>query len=253
MHGFTTVAIDLGSRPEDAFERQSASVRLEPVTGGREGVHLTKPGPRGVPLVRTTTRYVQPPQLFGPTHDAIIDEVHRAAPSCGSSFNHALVELYEPQYRKMGYHSDQALDLDADSSIAIVSCYDREVGPMTPGVRQLMVKSKTTEDRFTLPMPHGSVLLFSVATNARFAHKIVLPTATPDAPRWLGFTLRCASTFVHFREGTPHFEDGPPLTLADAEQRKTFFRLRGAENRTTEFRYPRLRYTLSDSDLLPPE
>ncbi len=58
----------------------------------------------------------------------------------------------------------------------------RSVGADDPGVRQLMVKSNTTDQRFALPMPHCSVIEFSVATNARFAHKIILSTADADAP-----------------------------------------------------------------------
>jgi hypothetical protein len=248
MHGFTATQIDLGA----TFEQLEASLRFETVAIGRKGVHLTRPGPRGVPLVRTTTCYRDAAQPFGSLHEAIVERVVAASCLPQPGFNHALAELYEPQYRKMGYHSDQALDLDPGSTVAVVSCYDRDVGPDDRGVRQLMVKSKTTDERFTLPMQHGSVIEFSVATNARFAHKIILPTADANAPRWIGLTLRQAKTFVTWRDGKPYFEDGSALVLADDEQRHTFFRLCGAENRAPEFEYPPLHFTVSDGDLLPP-
>jgi len=252
MHGFTTITVDLGAPPAAAFQQLLAAVRFEAVAPGRHGLHLTRPGPRGVPIVRTTTRYRHSSQPFAPVHEALIQRIHAAAPTCRSPFNHALTELYEPQYRKMGYHSDQALDLDPESWIAVVSCYERDIASGAPGLRQLMVKSKNTADRFTLPMAHGSVVLFSVATNARFSHKIVLPSPSPNAPRWIGLTLRCSKTFLNWRDGVAQFADGTPLTLADETQRRTFFQMRGAENRDSNFVYPPVPFTLSEGDLLPP-
>ena len=42
------------------------------------------------------------------------------------------------------------------------------------------------------------------------------------------------------------------LTLADDEQRREFYRLRRRENNETDFTYPRMTYTISESDLMPP-
>lgn len=39
---------------------------------------------------------------------------------------------------------------------------------------------------------------------------------------------------------------------ADEEQRSEFYRLRRRENKETDFVYPPLTYTVSDSDLVPP-
>lgn len=39
---------------------------------------------------------------------------------------------------------------------------------------------------------------------------------------------------------------------ADDEQRREFYQLRRRENKETDFIYPLLTYTISESDLMPP-
>lgn len=259
-HGFYVFGLEPSAEPEAMFEELSACVDFEHVTGGRVGNHLTRPCERGVPIVRTTTRYARPAHVFSRAQAELADricDVAQGLPLPAVRFNHALIEVYDQRYTKMGYHSDQRLDLDEESLIAIFSCYDR-AGPSSGpsperGVRQLMVKSKHDDTRFSLPMPHGSVVLFSVATNARYLHKIVLPSPAPEATRWLGLTLRCSKTFVRYEAGAAELPDGRVLTLADEQQRANFYRLRGRENRASEFCYPELSYTISEGDLLPPQ
>jgi hypothetical protein len=41
--------------------------------------------------------------------------------------------------------------------------------------------------------------------------------------------------------------------LADDEQRNEFYQLRRRENKETDFTYPQLTCTISESDLMPPE
>jgi len=245
--GFSLFHLDLPEGEGSAlFEQLAASVDFEDVTGGRAGNHLTKPGEMGVPIVRTTTRYLRPAHTFSAVHDDLVARLPER------SFNHALIEIYDQRYRKMGYHSDQSLDLAEGSHIALVSVYDRALCASGRGMRQLMVRSKETGERFSIPLGHGSVVLFSVATNARYAHKIVLPAVAPEDTRWLGLTLRRSKTFVTFRDGEPTLADGRALTLADVTERKAFYRLRGQENRAVDFRYPSLSYTISEADRLLP-
>ena len=100
--------------------------------------------------------------------------------------------------------------------------------------------------------------MWSVGTNKRFRHKIVLDTsAHPPGNEWLGVTFRTSKTFLQFddddEEGRACFEDGTPLALASDEQRKEFYQLRRRENQSCgTFTYPQLHYTISESDLLPP-
>ncbi|MFF9473500.1 hypothetical protein ACF1E9_12860 [Streptomyces roseolus] len=79
----------------------------------------------------------------------------------------------------------------------------------------------------------------------------------PPAPgaedhQWLGVTFRTSKTLLRFRDGHPYLPRGARLTAADEEQRREFFTLRRRENEETDFIYPDLTYTVSESDLLPP-
>lgn len=248
MTGFTLLRLDLAGAP--GFEALLGSARFDDVTRGRIGNHLTRPSARGAPIVRTTTRYTSPQACFSAAHEALVARVRGAAALPDLDFNHALLEVYDQRYRKMGYHSDQAQDLEEGSSVAIVSLYDRP--PRGPGVRQLMIQHKLTGERAALPLEHGSAVLFSLDTNSLHRHKIVLPSPAPQDTRWLGLTLRQSKTFVRHHAGGAALEDGTPLTLADEAQRAELLRLRAEENRSTTFRYPRLTYTLSEGDRLAP-
>ncbi|MEV4133360.1 alpha-ketoglutarate-dependent dioxygenase AlkB [Dactylosporangium sp. NPDC049742] len=232
------------------FEELFASARFEPVGKGRLGAVLVATAETGdVPIVRTTTRYSLPAQRFPPVYEQLARHVQTLA-ALPAAFNNALVESYTNAYTTMGGHSDQALDLADGSSIAVFSCYERpEVHPP----RKLVVEPKDPGDTFEIPMPHNSVIVFSLATNRRHRHRIVLdrPAQMPDN-RWLGVTFRTSKTFVQHHDGHAHLRTGAPLTSADDTQQREFFQLRRRENTETDFTYPSLTYTLSASDLLPP-
>lgn len=65
-------------------------------------------------------------------------------------------------------------------------------------------------------------------------------------------TFRTSKTLVRFRDGQAYLPQGARLTSADEEQRQEFYRLRRRENNETDFGYPPLTYTVSESDLMPP-
>jgi len=164
-------------------------------------------------------------------------------------FNNAMIEIYDSTYRKMGSHSDQALDLADDSYIAIYSCYE---DPATTNLRKLIVQQKGDDiDKQSkiLSMHHDSVIFFSTSTNSQHLHKIVLDTE--DSNRWLGITFRLSKTFIKWIDGVPTLtHSGIPLTLANKEESKRFYKFRSEENREVQFNYPELNYTVSPSDLL---
>lgn len=136
------------ARPRGFFDELLRSIRCEPLGKGRSGAVLVRPRPDGsLPLVRTTTTYQCAPQAFSPVHDALIADVERegervvtewenstaspAPPQTPPSsfpvcFNSAMFEHYTDQYRTMKFHSDQALDLDPRSYMAVFSCYADE-------------------------------------------------------------------------------------------------------------------------------
>jgi len=235
------------------FEELLASVRFEDVGKGRRGAVLARIDETGgIPLVRTTTRYSTPPQRFRPMHEQLARQIQERA-SLPVGFNNALIEVYTNAYTTMGGHSDQALDLADESFIAVYSCYEHPEIADRP--RKLHVESKEAGgDPLAIPLTHNSAVVFSVATNRRLVHKIVLEKSprTPEN-RWLGVTFRMSKTFVRFRDGNTYFADGGTLTLADDEQRREFYHLRGRENNETDFAYPRVTYTISEGDLMPPE
>ena len=236
----------------ELFAELSASARLEELGKGRRGAVLVATDDlRGVPIVRTTTAYTLPAQRFRPIHAALARQI-RARASLAVAFNNALLEVYTGAYTTMRAHSDQALDLDEAGEIALFSCYERPgAGPS----RRLMVESKQPGGpSFVVPLVHGGVVVFSADTNRRFRHRIVPDPAAGEPDNvWLGVTFRASKTWVHVHDGQPRLADGTPLTAADDEQRREFLRLRRRENEETDFVYPRVTWTLSPSDLWPPE
>jgi hypothetical protein len=58
---------------------------------------------------------------------------------------------------------------------------------------------------------------------------------------------------VRFRDECAYFLDNVRLTLANDEQRREFYQLRRRENNETDFTYPRITYTISESDMMAPE
>ncbi|WP_232384708.1 hypothetical protein [Actinomadura violacea] len=235
---------------ENLFAELSASTRWEDVGKGRRGAVLTKVDEADcVPLVRTTTRYSVPPQRFRAVHERLAQRIQeRAAFPVG--FNNALIENYTNVYKTMGSHSDQALDLADGSFIAVFSCYQQaEANPP----RKLICESKETGERFEIPLAHNSIVAFSIDSNRRLKHKIVLDSSAQTADdQWLGVTFRTSKTLVRFRDGHAFLPQDVPLTLADDEQSREFYRLRRRENNETDFVYPPLTYTISESDLMPP-
>jgi hypothetical protein len=257
------------------FAELLASVRFESVGKGRQGAVLVEIDETGtIPIVRTTTRYSTPAQRFQSLHARLAAQIQTIA-SLAVGFNNALVENYTNAYTKMGSHSDQALDLADESSIAIFSCYKHPEQATPP--RKLIVEVKESDgdpnglpsvwSRFLpeepssaraaataieIPLIHNSVVVFSVATNRRLKHKIVLDKSVQlPENQWLGITFRTSKTFVRFRDEYPYFLDDTRLTLANDEQRQEFYHLRHRENHETDFTYPRITYTICESDLMP--
>ncbi|MFD5771430.1 hypothetical protein ACFWIN_37155 [Streptomyces sp. NPDC127049] len=236
---------------ENPFAELAASVRWEDVGKGRRGAVLTRVDQDGgVPLVRTTTRYATPAQRFRPAHDRLARRIQELIGS-PAAFDNALAETYTNAYTTMAAHSDQALDLAEGSFIAVYSCYEHpEAGPP----RKLVFEAKEPgAESFELPLTHHGAVAFSVDSNRLLRHRIVLDAAGRAAEnQWLGLTFRTSKTTVRFRDGHAHLPDGTRLAPADDEQRRAFYRLRRRENQETDFAYPPLAHTVSESDLMPP-
>lgn len=245
------------------YEELINSVDFENVAKGRMGNHLVKIGEKGIPIVRTTTAYHIAAQNFSSIHDFIIESINLVIKNSelndfsSVDFNNALIEVYDFNYSKMNYHSDQNLDLDANSYIGLFSCYKNPEELSDNQLRKLMVKEKGSDEELEIPLTHNSVILFSVGTNNKFLHKIVLDRISHQKPlqsdnKWLGITFRKSKTFIEFEDNLAYFSNGQLLELANEEQKTEFFKLRGQENRLLDFVYPKLSYTLSIADRLIP-
>lgn len=272
--------LELNEIGEDSFRVLKHSVRFEDVSKGRQGAVLIacEETLTQVPIVRTTTQYTLPSQPFRPIHYKLAQRIQQVA-NLSHCLNNALIELYTPLYATMGFHSDQALDLQEGSSVAVFSSYRF---PDKPN-RKLIIESKEPGGRtWEILMTHNSVVVFSADTNRRFRHKIILDRSLlgsggsagkSDENEWLGVTFRTSKTFVNYEirdeSGANSFSstgssigqynviiasncDSSVLTLATDTQRKEFYKLRGQENAELDFTYPEVTFTISESDLQPP-
>lgn len=229
---------------KNLFSELFHTTEFEDITHGRKGAVLVDIRKAHIPLVRTTTKYTKPAQKFNTLHYDIIDKIRKKSNIENIAFNNALIELYDTQYCTMGFHSDQSLDLADDSYIAIYSCYENL--PQNP--RKLIIQDKITNKQSEIILDHDSVVLFNISTNQRHLHKIILEN-NHDNNRWLGITFRLSKTFIHFVDNVP-FLGNNMLKIADNDETKNFYQLRSKENKSIEYKYPEINYTISNSDLL---
>lgn len=247
MEPFACHSIPLAS--PNVFQEVLRVTNFEEVCKGRLGGVLVDPSPDGlVPLVRTTTKYTEPSQVFKPIHHEIAEAIGKIR-----GFNNALIEVYDDDYKTMGFHSDQAQDLAKGSMIGVFSAYE---DPDKGGLRELIIKNKETKETHTLQMTHHSAILFSLETNCLHLHKIHL--TEPRGNRWLGITFRVSSTLLRFHEGIPHLRSSsvPPSVplryTEDEEERNAFYKVRSAENKSLDYTYSPFDFTISKSDLMLP-
>jgi hypothetical protein len=250
----------------DIFSQLYNSVQLEALSRGRFGNYLVDKNKFGIPIVRTTAQYTIPPEFFKPIHKNIIECINekitinksgKNSKNRKNHFNHALIEIYENTYCKMNYHSDQALDLDPNSYIALFTCYENPDILSENQLRKLKVKDKFTGDENEIVLSNNSVVLFSVQTNAKFKHKIVLEGRYKNnntvENRCLGITFRCSKTLINFVNNKPFFNTGQQLVMANEIQSKEFYTFKSQENNQVNFIYPSINYTLNSADFLQPK
>lgn len=241
---FVKFTLDLST---NLFKQLSESIQFEDITNGRKAANLVDFKNNLIPIVRTTTIYQNSSQKFLSIHYDIIDTINKTLKNDKLEFNNALIEIYNSQYCKMGYHTDQSLDLDEKSHICIFSCYDN---PDTKDLRKLKIQSKITNDCIDIVMDHNSIIIFSVDTNHKHLHKIILEQNTSNNT-WLGITFRKSKTFIYFNNELPYFSNKKLLTLADDKQKKEMYKCKGIENSKIEYDYPEMNYTISNGDMIP--
>lgn len=259
--GFYIITPDIET---NLFNELLSVTGFETIGKGRIGNHLVNVGDKGIPIVRTTTKYNIPAHNFSAIHHMVVERINdtirkdNLAGVPAQHFNNALIEVYDANYFKMNYHSDQNLDLAGDSFIGLFSCYEKPTELSEQHVRKLKIKDKVSDAEFEHSLTHNSVVLFSSATNTKFLHKIVLdaaPNSKSSLPdnKWLGITFRTSKTYIQFKDNLPYFANGKQLELANNEQESEFYKLRGQENRSLDFVYPELTYTLNVADMMVPK
>lgn len=224
------------------FEKLSGAINFEDITNGRKAAIFTDINNDTLPIIRTTTIYKNPSYAFSPIHYSIIDKIKETT-GLHLNFNNAMAEIYNFKYYKMGYHSDQSLDLDENSYICLFSCYS---DPTTKDIRKLRIKNKNnTSDISDVLLEHNSCVLFSYKTNRNYLHKIILENGTSNV-QWFGLTLRMSKTFVKFIDDIPYFtKNFKQLILANDIEKKQFYKLKKLENDNIDYVYPDMNFTLS--------
>lgn len=243
--------------PVNLFPVLLASNEWEQLGAGNHGAILYTPPELGtVPIVRSTTAYTKPSQLFSAVHNDIIANIRNAFLLSDLEFNNAMVEVYAANNVKMKFHSDQSLDLADSSYICLVSFYEND---KEENVRKLIFKNKSnskddsddSDNKREITMDHNSAILFSTEANEHHVHQIV-GTKKPGTGRWLGLTLRLSKTMIAFRPGPRDGEkesyfvtSGATLKLASRDERLEFYQHKSRENAQIAYGYPNLCYTLS--------
>lgn len=244
------------------FENLAKACSFEGIGVGRQCAVVVDVKDGRSPLVRTTSKYTKPAQKFASIHHDLVAKIQQAA-ELKCNFNNALVEIYDVRYKTMKEHSDQALDLEAKSFIALLSCYN-ELQPTQ--TRTLRIKDKITKETAKIVLHPNSLVVFDTITNAKFWHQIVLEKAALENTKlekavlgkaggktqWLGITFRLSKAFVGFVDKIPLlYPMGKQLRIASEEEAREFYKHRHKENTQVDFVYPELDYTVSPSDLLP--
>jgi hypothetical protein len=212
---------------------------------GRKGCIIIDKINNKIPLVRSTTQYTTNAGKFSDIHYDIIDCI-KSKTKLDLDFNNAMMEIYDDNYRKMKYHCDQSLDLKDDSFIGIYTLYQNEK-IKDCDKRVLRVKNRITNKVDDIIMDHNSMILFSLETNKKYLHKIVLPNNKTNN-KWLGITFRESKSFIEFIDNIPYLNN-KKIHLANDDEKIMFYKLRSSENKDMYFKYPDIDYTISESDL----
>jgi alkylated DNA repair dioxygenase AlkB len=114
-----------------------------------------------------------------PMHELLVPICEQLQTTLGFKPNSCLINFYEDGRSKMGFHSDEIDNLEAETEIIIISL----------GVeRKLSFRSKTDyEERRYYLLPHGSMLHMSQHTQEHWSHAI--KRATVPSGR-ISLTLR---------------------------------------------------------------
>lgn len=233
-----------------SFEQILSRHETETLSANRQcAVLISSPSisPKKIPLLRTTSHYTLPAQTFSSQENQIIEKIQELLPD-DVTLNHATLEVYDHQYRKMRYHTDQYLDIAKDTYIALVSIYEN---PLEPASRTLFIKDKVSGALSNIEMTHNSVIIFPFETNYRYLHKIIATKQLQN--KWLGLTFRTCKTFIQLNDKNQPLH----IRLATESEKEKLFHLKHKENESTNDIYEEEEtsgdlVTMNPADILPP-
>lgn len=167
----------------------------------------------------------QPPLInWTPTIDLIRKEVED---KIGHPLNHCLIQLYRNGRDWIGKHADKTLDVKQSSFIVNVSI----------GVTRTMVfRAKSDRDSPVqkLPLPHGSLFMFSLQSNRDFYHGIEkLGSQGTDQTR-ISLTFRYIGTYYDPHKGAVWGIGAPSKTREEANKRASEIKTLSPEERLAQ-------------------
>jgi alkylated DNA repair dioxygenase AlkB len=127
-----------------------------------------------MPVYRHPSDQTLPTQSWTPA----VDKVRKAAEHVvGHQLNHALIQLYRGGTDFISEHSDKTLDIVKNSSIVNVSfgaqrtmrLRTKRAAATSPSSSDAAAMNRTT---YRVPMPHNSMIIMSLPTNAEYLHGI---------------------------------------------------------------------------------
>ena len=216
--GFATTLLDCIS-----FEEMLVP-KLEEIVSGRNAAILTY-----FYIVRSTTIYKNPPQKIQPAHMInnlrFVNNLSNSYKQDDLMYNNIMFEHYDKRYTTMHYHSDLSIDLL--DQVGILALYPKGEQKR----RKLMIKpkDKTSNEKFEIIMENKMMIEFNLDTNMKYVHKIVGEAEC--------YILTFRKTFTN------------KLRLATAQEKKEFFTFKTLENNTTNFKWPKLPYTICLSEV----
>ena len=145
---------------ENVYDELEKSCVFEQIGKGRKVAILVDASSNSIPIVRTTTKYESPAQKFSQIHLNLIEKIRLVSAIPELKFNNALIEIYDNSYFKMGFHSDQALDLEKNTFICLFTCYKK----LTKNLRTLRIKRKIGNEainNFDIYLENNSFVIFS--------------------------------------------------------------------------------------------
>jgi nicotinamidase-related amidase/alkylated DNA repair dioxygenase AlkB len=209
-----------------------------------------------MPVYRHPSDQSLPIQGWTPVVDRIRREAEEAV---GHPLIHALIQLYRSGNDFISEHSDKTLDIARDSCIVNVSFGAQ---------RTMRLRTKRTATRSTdtnspgrityrVPMPHNSMIIMSLPTNAEYLHGINADkrpsVELSDAEKAfsgqrISLTFRNIGTFLNadssriWGQGATAKTkaDAKPVINADAVESENLVRAFGMENQATSIEWERI-------------